>query len=246
MPHRTAPHRTAPHRTAPHRTAQRSIRIDAAATRTLRRVRGSRSWSLVVLLALSTACGSSASPPVSVSRGSDEQPSPGQVVGWVDSPVAAYSPTTTTVPPPDPTMPPCQGRDLVASGTERAVGLGNTNLRVTLRNTSAAACWADGYPTVAGITNDGRAVPLDVDHGSYFGDPGHGGPLTPGAAARVNLSGGNACESAAHGTVVVYRSFRLGLSDSTVEVANPGLDAACGLSVSEIGVGEPIPLRIEQ
>jgi Protein of unknown function (DUF4232) len=112
--------------------------------------------------------------------------------------------------------------------------MGNIKLPVMFTNRSATTCVLVGYPTLAGITAAGPVVALDVQHGSYFGDPGPASNIAPNATAVVFIGWclGNQMEQPAQ----PYRQLRIGLpSGGAVDIAASGFGVGCD-SVTDFGV----------
>jgi len=157
------------------------------------------------------------------------------IVPWVDDPAPAYVEPT---PPPLPAdARACRATDLKVSSGDIGFGLGNSNLPLSFTNTSASACVLNGTATIAGLKADGTLVPLRVDPGSYFGDPGPVANITPGEIAGLNVSGGDACDAAQLGKHRIYPKLRIGLpSGDTIDVPSHGFDTICGVWASAFGV----------
>jgi len=157
---------------------------------------------------------------------------PNMVVAWVNRPAPSLTPKPSPLPSYG-TAPEC-GHGALGEPRSGHVGfgLGNTNIQISIRNVSRAACELKGYPIVYGVAANGAVTRLRTPHGSYFGDPGPEGPIGPGKTVAVNFSGGDTCDK--H---LVYPTFRLLLpSGDRVDVQNHGFDAGCGVDVSRFGV----------
>lgn len=198
---------------------------------------------LVALAAIVAGCARlpAAFPSSTASPGDGSGPPPTPVssvataVLWIDSPAAPYVEPTPAPLPTD--APPCRATDLATKSDAIGFGLGHSNLPIRFVNQSAAACLLAGYPTVSGVTADGKVVPLELVHGSYFGDPGPVTNIGPEGIAAVNVSGGDGCDAALTGTSRVYPTLRIGLpAGGSIDVASNGFDAICGVSVSQFGV----------
>jgi len=101
-------------------------------------------------------------------------------------------------------------------------------------NRSATTCVLVGYPTLAGITAAGHVVTLDVEHGSYFGDPGPPSNIAPSDTAVVFIGWclGNQMQPPPQ----PYRQLRIGLpSGGAVDIAASGFGVGCE-SVTDFGV----------
>ena len=179
--------------------------------------------------------------------GRSSGPAPSGVVPWANRSAPPYRES----PSPSPAGsigPMCRASDVRASAGRSGVGMGNTNLRVSMRNVSSSPCELRGFPAdLLGVTPGGRIVRLHPGHGSYFGDPGPVVPAPPGMVIAINISGSDMCSQ--H---LVFATLRLVLpSGQNVDVDGRRFDAGCGVSVSRFGVPSLVtrsvvsPLRIE-
>ena len=158
------------------------------------------------------------------------------IVAWVDHP-AAQVPVAVRSPPYSTGARPCQPAGLSVSHGTLGYATGHSNVEVYLTNRSAAACWLDGYPAIAGLAANGVATPLHASHGSFFGSPGPSANIKPGQTAAINISGWDSCALALDGQHQVYPELLIGLpGGGTVGVRGTGFDAICGVSASPFGV----------
>lgn len=185
-----------------------------------------------------TASSVSVSPTAQASSGTAtlaSSPTADGIVPWLDDPAPAYVEPT---PPPLPAdARACRAADLRVASGDGGAGLGNTNIPVSFTNTSDSVCVLKGSATISGVKADGALVPLRIQSGSYFGDPGPIANIAPGEIAALNVSGGNACDAAQSGKQRIYPRLRIGLpSGDSVDVPSHGFDTVCGVSASAFGV----------
>jgi hypothetical protein len=157
------------------------------------------------------------------------------VMPWVDEPVTTIADTTTTLP--TPIGPFCKPDALSIHLGHGGAAMGHEVVQVLLTNKGNDSCVLDGYPTVAGVAPDGSLVALHASRGSWFGDPGLPGAISPGESAAVNIDGSGACEQAQNGHAdQSWKSLELGLpSGGSVRVAVE-FSSVCGVGVSRFGV----------
>jgi hypothetical protein len=113
--------------------------------------------------------------------------------------------------------------------------MSNVKLPVQFTNRSTTTCVLVGYPTLAGVTATGHVVPLDPQHGSYFGDPGPASNIAPGATAVVFVSWSDPDQTTL--PTPLYRQLRIGLpGGGGVDVPDDGLITSAGVWITAFGV----------
>jgi len=113
--------------------------------------------------------------------------------------------------------------------------MSNVKLPIMFTNRSLTTCVLAGYPTLDGIAASGRAVALNPQHGSYFGDPGPASNIAPNDTAVVFV--GWSIPDEVTQPTPPYRQLRIGLpAGGDVDVAASGLIASGGVWVTAFGV----------
>jgi hypothetical protein len=143
--------------------------------------------------------------------------------------------------PPGHAGPACRAGDLTGRAEDRGSLMSNTKTQLTLTNAGPRACHLDGAVTVHGVRKDGSTARLASSSGTYFGDPAPvRGPLGPGEAAAVYLSGGRGCDAALEDRQQTWDAIRVELprDGGTIDVRT-GFDTACGVAVSALGQPDP-------
>jgi hypothetical protein len=169
------------------------------------------------------------------------------VVPWLATEVKTPRLTIRT-PPPAP-APPCTGAALSARPGPGGAAAGNEESSVVFTNVSSASCRVEGYPDVVGIRSNGTEVPLVAQHGGMTGDllPTD---LDPGQQAALLFGTADACTAlnqpdqqamAANAAANTYPGLVIALPEGSgsVTVIGLGIDTACGLSESQLGVALP-------
>ena len=155
------------------------------------------------------------------------------VVPWRDEPVTTTStPTTSTTAPAGP----CRASDLVATGEQAGGAGGHTATRVQVTNRGSVPCVLDGYPNVAGVSDDGAVHPFEAGHGTYFGDPGLPAAIDPGEASELTIETSWACPANNGGAGMPWSMLELGLPAGGTIRVRVELDSVCGVSISRFGL----------
>ncbi len=128
----------------------------------------------------------------------------------------------------------------------QGVATGNVDFPLILTNASTATCRLTGYPALVGITPSGDEIPINLGHGTFFGNL-VATDLSPGSSGELLLGGTDQCEAeptttgSRPGPTTSYTSLIIELPGrkGSVRVAN---HLQCGVAdESQLGIAPTPP-----